>query len=74
MIHPIPMEIVGGFLREHFNLTPEEIAQTTVSFDDEEESFGFDFGDGIQNSPDRTAKLLRLMRVSGSTTENPIAK
>jgi hypothetical protein len=55
------------FLTEYFGLTPEEIAQTIVSYEEEVNSvvLTFDFGEGLQNTPARTAKLLKLLRVSG---------
>ena len=55
------------FLTEYFGLTPEEIAQTIVSYDETDHSFSisFDFGEGLQNTPATTAKLLKLLRVSG---------
>ncbi len=66
MKHPVPIsDYILSYLRETFGLDDEEIAGTTVSYDDTEQSLCIDFGDGIKNTPDRTARLMRLLRISG---------
>jgi hypothetical protein len=75
MKYELAPEEASKILIELFGLTPEEAARSTITYDSETEGISFDFGEvGVQNNPKLTAKLLRLMRVSGSTTENPIAK
>jgi hypothetical protein len=49
-----------------FGLTPEEADRSTITYDPETESIFIDFGEvGVQNNPELTAKLTKLlMRVS----------
>lgn len=68
MKHPVPIsDYILSYLVETFGLDDKEIAGTTVSYDDVDQSLCIDFGDGIKNSPDRTARLMRLLRVSSRT-------
>lgn len=68
MKHPVPIsDYILSYLREAFGLDDQEIAGTTVSYDDVEQSLCIDFGDGIKNTPDRTARLMRLLRIPAHT-------
>jgi hypothetical protein len=49
------------FARYELALTPEEWAQTTVSYDPKTDSVTFDFGEGVKSNPERAAALTQLL-------------